>query len=140
MKKIFLIILGLMYYLSANPTNQLKIDIFITKVEAIKPYDKIWNAVCQLESRSNPKAYNKKEQATGIAQIRPIRLKDFNQRTGKEYTINDCFNVEISREIFMYYASKFNPDDVGNIAKDWNKCKNNTYWNKVEKIYNNIRV
>lgn len=98
----------------------------------IQPYEKIWKGVCEVESNSNPKAYNKKEQATGIAQIRPIRLKDYNQRTGKHYTIKDCYKVEVSKEIFMYYAQKFKPHEHDKIATDWNKCKTDSYWNKVK--------
>jgi hypothetical protein len=134
MKKVlfFIIIAMLSWFYDATPSSFN--ELIIVKYEPIRPYEKIWSAVCQYESKNNPNAYNPKEMATGIVQIRPIRIKDYNQRTGKSYTIDDCFKVEISKEIFIYFANKFQHDEPDKIAKDWNKCKTDNYWKKVKRF------
>ena len=43
------------------------------------PRPRLWQAICHVESRGNPTAYNPKERAAGIAQIRPVCLKDVNR-------------------------------------------------------------
>ena len=58
-----------------------------------------------VESGMYDKAYNAKEKATGIAQVRPIRLKDFNKSTGKNYKLSDMYDINKSKEVFMYYVS-----------------------------------
>jgi len=55
-------------------------------------YDKIIQAVVRVESRGNTLAYNLEEEATGAFQIRPIRLLDYNRKTGKNYKLEDCYN------------------------------------------------
>jgi hypothetical protein len=95
---------------------------------AIQPYERLWEAVCQVESSGDPYAVNVYEQAYGIVQIRAIRLKDYAQRTGINYTLKDCFDKEISKSIFMYYCQ----GDYEIVAKGWNKSKTNRYWNKVK--------
>jgi hypothetical protein len=85
------------------------------------------------ESLGNPNAVNKLEQAYGIAQIRQIRLDDYNMRTGKKYKLKDCFNQRISKEIFMYYAHRYSHHDMSYIARKWNGSGKETYryWKRV---------
>jgi len=99
-------------------------------------YDKIVQAVVQVESRGNILAYNLREEATGAFQIRPIRLLDYNRRTGKNYKLEDCYNYEISREIFLFYAKRIGNENVELIARKWNGSGKATevYWGKV-KLY-----
>ena len=100
----------------------------------VQPYDKLWEAVCMVESENNPSAFNEEEDATGVAQVRPVRLRDFNDRTGKEYTMEDMYNTTISKEVFMYYAAQFNYSDTEIIAKRWNGSgiKTIAYWDRVK--------
>jgi hypothetical protein len=74
------------------------------------------------------------EEAIGAFQIRPIRLLDYNQRTGKNYKIEDCYNFEISKEIFLYYAGKIGSREYETIARKWNGSGVTTldYWEKVK--------
>ena len=74
--------------------------------------------------------------AYGIAQIRDIRIRDYNERTGKGYTLEDCLDSAISREVFMYYAEKIG--DYEKAAKKWNGSGYMTeiYWEKVKKELN----
>jgi Transglycosylase SLT domain len=118
---------------TANPSEYKELVISLD-CPVIRPYEKVWKAVCMVESTNNSKAINKSSNATGIVQITPIRVKDYNQRTGKHYTIKDCFNPNISKEIFMFYAMKFNHTDIYRIASDWNKCTNSWYYNLVRKF------
>lgn len=106
--------------------------LIIVQPMAINPYEQIWTAVCMGESHQDNMAYNPLEQATGIVQIRPIRLLDYNQRTGSSYTLDDCYNVVISKKIFMYYAQQFNPNEYDKIASDWNKCPTTAYWLRIK--------
>lgn len=99
----------------------------------VNVYDRLMRAVIQVESMGDTLAYNPLENAYGPFQIRPIRLIDYNQRTGKKYTMKDCFSISISREIFLYYASHIG-FDYETIAKRWNGSGEKTieYWSRVK--------
>ncbi len=120
------------YNFNSN-SSRYEVSFSIPEATIIKPYEHIWKAVCKVESNGNANAYNHKEKATGIVQIRPIKLKDYNQRTHSNYKLADCNKVDVSKKIFMYYAQKFNPNDHKRIAKDWNKSKTDRYWDKIKK-------
>jgi len=104
--------------------------------EPVNPYESLFKAVCTQESNCNEMAINEKEQAYGISQIRQIRLDDYYRLTGIKYELKDCLNISISKEIFMYYASRYGHNDLGRIARKWNGSGLMTfiYWNKVQKI------
>ncbi|RPH31880.1 MAG: hypothetical protein EHM93_11880 [Bacteroidales bacterium] len=107
---------------------------FIFTSEPIKPYDRLIKAVVHVESRGDTLAYNLIEEAAGAFQIRPIRLRDYNQRTNKNYKLKDRYNFRISKEIFLYYAMLVGFSDYEKIAKDWNGSGKETlqYWEKVK--------
>jgi hypothetical protein len=102
----------------------------------VDPYERLIRAMTQVECSGNDKAYNFTEMATGPLQIRPIRLLDYNQRTGKNYLLEDCYDSEVSKEIFLYYAKKIGYPHYESIAKSWNGSGKMTieYWEKV-KVY-----
>jgi hypothetical protein len=109
---------------------------YIEVSEPIYAYNRLINAVVQVESAGDTLAYNLIEKARGAFQIRPIRVRDYNQRTGSNYKPEDCFNYEISKEIFLYYAKKTGYPNYQLIARNWNGSGRRTldYWKKV-KIY-----
>jgi hypothetical protein len=109
--------------------------ILIKQGLGISPYLCLWEAVCKYESNNNPLAYNPREQATGIAQIRPVLVRDYNQRTGKDYCVEDMYDIEISKEIFMYYASRRGPN-YEQIARGWNGSgpMTDVYWANIKKL------
>lgn len=80
----------------------------------------------------------------GPLQITPIRLADYNQKTGKSYSHSDCFSWEVSREIFLYYAHQIGiaPDKWEEISRRWNRAfewqdeKGQQYWTKVNNQLN----
>lgn len=96
------------------------------------PYAKIITAIGTVESNRDNAAFNKKEGAAGQFQIRAIRLKDFNHRTGIKYRLKDMYDYNKAITVFMYYASNYSPDDYEGIAKEWNKSRTDRYWNKVK--------
>mgnify|MGYP001220262964 FL=1 len=105
--------------------------LYIEQPECIQPFEDLWKAVCMVESTNNPLAINKEEQAYGIAQIRQCRIDHFNQLTGKNYTLQDCLNPVIAKEVFLRFAKL----DLEKTAKKWNGSGPMTeiYWNKVKK-------
>jgi hypothetical protein len=106
---------------------------FIFVSEPVNPYNRLINAVIQVESSGNTMALNITEKAFGAFQIRPIRLLDYNRNTGKKYIMEDCYNFEISKEIFLYYAMRTTFIDYETIARKWNGSGITTldYWKKV---------
>lgn len=106
---------------------------YILRDEPVNPYERIWQAVCKVESSNRPDAINYKEAAYGICQLRKARLSDFNREAGQSYSLTDCLRPDISKIVFMHNATKFNPTDYRLIARDWNKSKTEIYWNKVKK-------
>jgi hypothetical protein len=107
---------------------------FIYVPEPVDAYDRLIKAVVQVESAGDTLAFNLSEEAVGAFQIRPIRLLDYYQRTGKIYKIEDCYNFEISKEIFLYYAKRTGYPDYETIARNWNGSGKTTldYWEKVK--------
>jgi hypothetical protein len=107
--------------------------LYIVQAEAIKPYERLAFAVGMVESHCDTLAYNPVEQATGYFQVRPIRLRDYNQRTGSHLKMKDMYNYAKAKRVFMYYARD---GDLERIARSWNGSGKKTieYWNKVKKF------
>jgi hypothetical protein len=59
---------------------------------------------------------------------------DYNIRTGSSYELADMFDYEISKEVFLYYASRTGPYNFEQIAKNWNGSGPGTiiYWERVK--------
>jgi hypothetical protein len=107
---------------------------FIIVTKPVNPFEKLMDAIIKVESSGDTLAINCDEEAIGAFQIRPIRLLDYNQRTGKKYKEADLYNIEISKEIFLYYARKMGYHNFESIAKSWNGSGKSTaaYWQKVK--------
>ncbi|MBW6500988.1 MAG: hypothetical protein K0B05_06290 [Bacteroidales bacterium] len=133
MKKPFLIIFFLLFAFRAVAPDQKA--LFITSPPPMEPFDRLIQAVIMVESKGDTMAFNINEQAAGLFQIRPIRVLDYNMRTGSLYTPGDMFDYEISKKIFLYYASQIGPYKFERIAKSWNGSgvKTLDYWNRVKK-------
>jgi hypothetical protein len=88
-----------------------------------------------IETKGDDMAYNPLEAAAGIFQIRPIRLIDYNKRTGSNYTRKDLFTYEISEKIFLYYADQVGPYNLEQIARKWNGSGHLTtnYWDRIKR-------
>ena len=63
--------------------------------------------VAQIESSGNPDAYNARSGATGMYQIMPVCLKDYNQyHKSSQYTMQEMFDPAKARIISDWYLHK----------------------------------
>jgi hypothetical protein len=103
-------------------------------------YEQFVKALTWVESRWNPNAIGT-AMDYGLFQITPVRLADYNKRTGSNYTMQDMFNPVISRFIFDYY-SKGLPFEIA--ARRWNRAYawrdelGEKYWVLVKNKLNNL--
>jgi len=109
--------------------------LVIVEARPVDIYERLMLAILEVESGGDTLAYNAFEDAYGPFQIRPIRLTDYNKRTGKRYRMRDCYTLSVSREVFLYYAKILGPD-YEIIAKRWNGSGEKTvlYWSKVRTV------
>lgn len=105
-------------------------------------YGPLIDALFQHEASCNPFAHNDKEDAHGGLQIRQGRLDDFNKCNSTNYTLDDCYDFELSKRIFLYFTNhtlkgKLIPNKSWEkAAKDWNGSgpKTEIYWENVKNI------
>ena len=130
LKSALIILFSLLSFRAAAPDIKVA---YIKVSEPIDVYDRLIKAVIIVESFGDTMAYNLEEEAIGAFQIRPIRLQDYNQRTGNNYKAADCYNYKISKEIFIYYANRIGFPHYELIARNWNGSGESTtdYWEKV---------
>ena len=131
LKGLLLILFSLPAVRTAAPDINI---IYIRSSSPINGYDRLIDALVNVESAGDTLAYNLLEEATGAFQIRPIRLLDYYRRTGINYKLNDCYNYDISKEVFLYYARLTGHRDYETIARNWNGSGDMTldYWKKVK--------
>jgi hypothetical protein len=133
LRKILLVVfLFLSFSIQALAPCWKSMTVFITP--AINPYKQLVFAIGMVETMGDTLAFNPLEEAAGYFQIRPIRLLDYNKRTGSNYTLKDLFNYETSEKIFMYFADQIGPYDLEQIARKWNGSGHMTinYWDRIK--------
>lgn len=108
-------------------------ELYIVSVAPINYYDPLIKALTYVEVKNGHDLYNENENAVGWFQIRQIRVDDFNNRTGKHYTLNMMYDYNTSKEVFMYYCKGRSYEEI---AKSWNGSGKATeiYWNKVKSL------
>src|SRR5512133_974720 len=84
--------------------------LVIAETRPVDVYERLMKAILEVESGGDTLAFNAIEEAYGPFQIRPVRLNDYNKRTGKKYRMRDCYRLSVSREVFLYYAKILGPD------------------------------
>lgn len=128
------VIVGFFILLTFNAFAPVREEIAIVRPQPAEPFRRLIDAIGVVETGSDTLAWNPEEEAAGFFQIRPIRLEDYNRRTGSSYTMKDMFSYRISEKIFLYYASLFSPYDLETIARSWNGSGEMTiaYWQKVK--------
>ena len=111
-------------------------SLTLIRTTPIEPFTSLIHAIGMVETQYDTLAFNPLEGAVGYFQIRPIRLNDYNFRTGSTYTMTDLFNYKISEKIFLYYASEQGPYNFERIAKTWNCSGKSTiqYWEQVKRF------
>jgi hypothetical protein len=129
--KIIMVLFFFKISLKVSAPEAKVLTVFVS--DPVNSYERLVNAIIRVESKGDTLAYNPIEKAAGAFQIRPIRLRDYNNRTGNSYTHNDCFKLKVSKEIFLYYANKIGYPNYELIAREWNGSGKTTidYWNKV---------
>src|SRR5665647_237510 len=111
-------------------------SLSVVRPAPVEPFKSLIHAIGMVETQYDTLAFNPLENAVGYFQIRPIRLVDYNIRTGSTYSMADLFNYKTSEKIFLYYASEIGPYNFERIAKTWNGSGKNTllYWDQVKKF------
>jgi soluble lytic murein transglycosylase-like protein len=104
-------------------------------------------AIAQVESGSDPNAYNEAEQAAGMFQLRPIYVKDVNRILNYDgYSLEDRYDPNKCVQMMcVYWAHYLNPDRIGryptyeDYARVHNggpdghkKASTRAYWKKVK--------
>lgn len=133
MTSLIILILTIFCKLSAPEQRSL----YIAKETGMNRYESLIKAIGYVESRHNNNAYNPAEEATGYFQITPVRLRDYNRKTGKNYQLADMKNYRIAKEVFLFYC-KGRSYEV--ISRCWNGGDENgmkyrqtaQYWNLVK--------
>lgn len=107
-------------------------------------WTRVLKAIATVESSNNPKAVGKGG-SVGLLQITPILVRDCNKiledkKSNKRYTLNDRFNPEKSKEMFVLIQEKYNPsNNIEKAIRIWNGGPNYSikgtqkYYNKVKK-------
>jgi hypothetical protein len=109
-------------------------SIVILAPEAVNPYTPIVNAISTIESANGKYMLNEKEMAVGYFGIRPIRLNDYNKKTRKHITLDQCYDYETGKTILLYYISQVDYRDIKGIAIAWNGISTrNLYYGKLQK-------
>lgn len=138
MKKLLLIhILLLLSFTLVAPPTTMKC-LYLPAVSAIKAYnwvdyEPLANAIAQYETGNNPTAYNRKENAVGAFQIRQCRINHYNELTGAKHTLKDCYDYNLSKRIFIYFAQGKSYETA---ARNWNGSGPMTieYWKNVKRL------
>ena len=117
--------------------------------EEVEKWQRVMNAIIQVESRGNPNAHNPIGDCAGLLQITPLLVEECNNIVRQEklkvhYTLRDRYNAEKSKEMFIILQEHFNPElNVEKAIKQWNcgfytkqwKTKSIGYYKKVMKHY-----
>jgi hypothetical protein len=107
----------------------------IHESSGIKPFSVLMYATAMVETMGNTLAYNEKENAVGIFQIRQVRVDEYNRLTGSNFVLKDMFDYTNSEKVFLYFASRTGPYNFERIAKRWNGSGPRTemYWKRIKK-------
>jgi hypothetical protein len=134
LKKIIIVIFILLSFSIRVSAPDVK-SLPIIEQPPVEPYRKLSFAVGMVETEGDTLAFNPLEEAVGVFQIRPIRLIDYNKRTGNNYSRTDLFDYKTSEKIFMYFADQIGPYNLEMIAKRWNGSGKQTvnYWNRIKR-------
>lgn len=130
MKEFLFLILVSLFLPTGSPVGEI-IDAKDTK---------LIDAIIHVESRGDSTAHNKREDAVGVLQIRPIMLREVNRLLGYDkYNLEDRWSKKKSIEMFNVIKNHTtNPTDE-KLARNWNggwngykKPSTLKYWNKVK--------
>ena len=132
-KSLVSLLLIFMFITTSAPDSN---SIIIPGSAPVEPFSRLMHAIAMVETMGNTLAYNEFENAVGIFQIRQVRIDDYNRRTGSSFLLEEMFNYENSKRVFLYFASLTGPYDFERIAKAWNGSgpKTTLYWDRIKKF------
>jgi len=84
--------------------------------------DRLWRAVCIVESGNDPRAVGDDGLAVGIAQIQPIMVRECNRILGRDvFTLADRTDPRLSRLMFDTFTRHYGPGKSAEwITRAWN--------------------
>ena len=83
--------------------------------------DALFEALAYVESRGYSGAFNAKEDAAGLLQIRPIMVRDVNRIVGHDrWTLDDRWSAARSREMLATYLGHYGATSYEQAARRWN--------------------
>ena len=106
----------------------------------------VMDAIIQVESGGNPRAVS--GLSCGAMQITPICVKQCNiilemRKSKKRYTLNDRFDVQKSKEMFLLVQSYYNrTNDVEHAIRSWNggqNCSRRSTQRYYEKVMRHLK-
>ena len=126
---------GEISFVETNHTTEDYAELFIKE----RHKELMLQAIITVESNGKLDAYNKREQAVGILQIRPIMLKHANKIIGYEkYSLEDRWSKDKSIEIFWIVQESHNPTmSLDQACHIWNAgIADKRKWEITEKYRN----
>lgn len=129
--------------------------ILFAEISITEPSNALISSIAKIESNHNPLAYNRKEGARGIFQIRKCCLQDVNRIYKTSFVTNDCWSatksLSIMRKYLRYYGEHYYKT-TGKLPTDeiyariwnggpngWRKESTEEYWRKVCKVLNLLK-
>ena len=135
-----------LYEIERLPIEQIKIEHKNEIKPIVRDLEDLIEAMVWVESKGNPKAFAKREDAAGVLQIRPIMVNEVNRilnikKDDRFYTLDDRWNEKKSIEMFYVFVDYYHKDSsYEEIARCWNggpkglqKKQTKRYWKKVQK-------
>ena len=160
MRNFSLILIGLLctsvntpemvYEIETLPIEKIKIEKKEIEIKPIvRDLEDLIEAMVWVESKGDPKAFAKREDAAGVLQIRPIMVNEVNRilnikKDDRFYTLDDRWNETKSIEMFYVFVDYYHKDSsYEEIARCWNggpkglqKKQTKRYWKKVQNTLN----
>jgi len=108
--------------------------------------DDLLRAIATVESNNDPNAFNAKEDAAGLYQIRPIYLADVNRLLGyPRYKLADRYDPVLAKEMVVIYLRHYGKNkSIEAMARIHNggprgykKTSTLRYWQKIKRTMEN---
>lgn len=105
-------------------------------------WSRVINAIIRVESGGNAKAVN--GIYVGILQMSPNVVKECNnilrsRKSSKRFTLNDRYNAQKSKEMFVLFQSQYNPsNNVEKAIRMWHGGANYSV-KKTQQYYNRVK-
>ena len=138
-----------LYEIERLPIEQIKIEHKAEIKPIVRDLEDLIEAMVWVESKGDPKAFAKREDAAGVLQIRPIMVNEVNRilninKDNRFYTLDDRWNETKSIEMFYVFVDYYHKDSsYEEIARCWNggpkglqKKQTKRYWKKVQNTLN----